>query len=142
MARAKQGDRVKVHYVCILEDGTIVGSTMNQEPLQFTIGSGQVILGLEEIVIGMKLGETKADRVINEKAFGPRREEMVSVVDRKKLPMDLQVEVGMQLQAMRGDGQVTITTVTNVSEYDVTLDFNHPFAGKDLIFNINLVEIV
>jgi peptidylprolyl isomerase len=115
---------------------------MNKEPLQFTLGKGQVILGFEEIVIGMEIGETKAANVPNKKAFGPRKVEMVNIIDRNKLPPDFQVEVGMQLQTMRWDGQVTITTVTNVTESDVTLDFNHPFAGRDLIFNINLVQIV
>jgi peptidylprolyl isomerase len=141
MAQAKHGDNVKVHYTCTLKDGTIVGSITDKEPLQFTVGKGQVIPGLEEAVEGMEQGETKDITIPSDKAFGPRKEEMVRVVDRNKLPADLKVNVGMKLQTKNKDGQTIDLTVIDVSESTVTLDFNHPLAGKELLFNVNVVEI-
>jgi peptidylprolyl isomerase len=142
MAQAKNGDTVRVHYTCTLEDGTIVGSTLKQEPLQFTIGNGQVISGIEEAVTGMEEGETKDTVIPNGKAFGPHKEEMIKVVDKDKLPADLKLEVGMNLQVKDKLGQTTVMKVTDVAESSVTLDFNHPLSGKDLIFNIQLLKVI
>lgn len=141
MAQVKHGDTVKVHYTCTLKDGTIVTSTMNQEPSQFTIGKGQLIPGIEEAIVGMEQGETKDITIPSDRAFGPHKEEMVRVVDRDRLPADLEVKVGMNLQAKNKDGQTSDLTVIDVSESTVTLDFNHPLAGKELLFNVNVVEI-
>ncbi|MBE0426938.1 MAG: peptidylprolyl isomerase [Nitrospirae bacterium] len=140
MAQVKRGDNVKVHYTCTLKDGTIVDSTMNQQPLQFTVGKGQVLPSLEEAVEGMKQGEAKDITIPSDKAFGPHKEEMVQVVDRNRLPADLKVNAGMKLQTNQG-GQPIDFTVIDVSESTVTLDFNHPLAGKELLFNVNVAEI-
>jgi len=142
MAQAKYGDTVKVHYTGKLEDGTVFDTSLNRDPLQFTIGEGQVISGFEEAVVGMNPGESKTAKVPADKAFGPYRKEMVVVVDRNQFPKHLEPKVGEQLQIHQADGRTIVATITDVSESSVTLDANHPLAGKDLIFDIQLIEIV
>ncbi len=142
MAQAKTGDTVKVHYTGKLDDGTVFDSSVEREPLQFTIGEGQIIPGFEEAVIGMNPGESKTAKISMDKAYGPHRKEMVAVVPREQIPADLKPEVGQQLQVRQPDGRAMIVVITDVSEASVTLDANHPLAGKDLTFDIQLVEIV
>ena len=142
MTQAKSGDTIKIHYTGKLADGTVFDTSANRDPLQFTIGEGQVIPGFEQAVIGMNPDETKTAEIPADKAYGPRREEMVLVVDRSQLPPDFKPEVDQRLQVRQADNQNFIVTVTGVSESSVTLDANHPLAGKDLIFDIRLVEIV
>jgi peptidylprolyl isomerase len=142
MARAKPGDTVKVHYTGKLEDGTVFDTSTDSDPLQFTIGDGQIIPGFEQAVVGMNSGESKTIKVPVDEAYGPHREEMVLVVDRNQLPADLIPEVGQQLQSRQPDGQTIVVTVTDISESSVTVDANHPLAGKDLTFDIQLIEIV
>jgi len=142
MAQAKYGDTVKVHYTGKLEDGTVFDTSLDRDPLQFTIGEGQLIPGFEEAVVGMNLGESKTTTIPADKAYGPHREEMVLVVDRNRFPVYLKPEIGQQLQILQADGEAIIVTVTDVSESSVTLDANHPLAGKDLTFDIQLMEIV
>ena len=142
MAEAKNGDTVKVHYTGKLEDGTVFDTSIERDPLQFTIGEGQVIPGFEQAVAGMNPGESKTTKVPEDKAYGPRRKEMVLVVDRNQFPVDLKPKVGQQLQSRQADGRTIRVTVTEVSESSVTLDANHPLAGKDLTFDVQLVEIV
>ncbi len=141
MAGAKQGDTVKVHYTGKLEDGTVFDSSFNRDPLQFTIGGGQVIPGFEQAVIGMNPGESKTTKVPADKAYGPHHEEMVMVVERNQFPGHLKPEVGQRLQIHLADGGTLIVVVTDMSESTVTLDANHPLAGKDLTFDIELLEI-
>ncbi|GAB4344829.1 MAG: peptidylprolyl isomerase [Candidatus Abyssubacteria bacterium] len=141
MAQAKSGDTVKVHYTGKLDDGTVFDSSVGREPLEFTLGGGQVIQGFEEAVVGMEPGETKTANVAAEKAYGPHREEMVVPVNRGEFPEHIEPEVGQQLQMRRTDGRSIVVTVTDVSETTVTLDANHPLAGKDLTFDIELVEV-
>ena len=142
MAQVKHGDTVKIHFIGTLEDGTVFGSTFDTEPLQFTIGGGQVIPGLEEAVIGMSPGEIKKPTIPSDKGFGPRDEEMVIIVDRQEFPEDMNIEVGKELQVNREGSQIAVYTITDVSEMSVTLDENHPLAGKDLLFDIKLIEIM
>ncbi|MGB2728247.1 MAG: peptidylprolyl isomerase [Halobacteriota archaeon] len=142
MAQAKHGDTVKVHYTGKLEDGTVFDTSVDRDPLQFTIGEGQIIPGFEQAVLGMNPGESKTIRIPTDEAYGTRREEMVMMVDRNQLPADLNPEVGQQLQSRQPDGQTIVVTVTEVSESSVTVDANHPLAGKDLTFDIQLVEVV
>jgi peptidylprolyl isomerase len=141
MTQAKNGDTVKVHYTGKLDDGTIFDSSIDREPLEFTLGEGQVIPGFEQAVIGLDLNESKTVKIPAEKAYGPHREELVAVVDRSQLPTDLKPEVGQQLQGRQPDGQTVTVMVTDISESSVTLDGNIPLAGKDLTFDIQLVEI-
>ena len=142
MAQAKSGDTVKVHYTGKLEDGTVFATSINSEPMQLTIGEGQVIPGFEQAVVGMSPGESKTAEVPANKAFGPHRKEMVAVVERSQLPVDSKPEVGEQLQIHRADGRTIEATVTNASESSVTLDANHPLAGEDLAFDIQLIQII
>ena len=142
MAQAKNGDTVKIHYTGKLEDGTVFDSSDGRDPLEFTLGEGQVIPGFEEAVLGMTANDSKTMTIPSDNAYGPRREEMVVEVDRDQFPPDVTPEVGQQLQMQRPDGQKMVVAVAEVSESTVKLDANHPLAGKDLTFDINLVEIV
>lgn len=142
MAQAENGDTVKVHYTGKMEDGTVFDTTTDRSPLRFTIGEGQIISGFERAVIGMNPGESKTTEVPADKAYGPHHEEMVVVVDRDQLPGRLEPKVGQQLQIRQEDGRTIVVRVTDVSESSVTLDANHPLAGKDLTFDIRLMEIV
>jgi FKBP-type peptidyl-prolyl cis-trans isomerase 2 len=139
--KAKQGDTVKVHYAGKLEDGTVFDNSLTREPLEFTIGQEQVIPGFEEAVVGMEPGESKTAKVGPEQAYGPYREEMLVQVERGQLPDDLEPQVGQHLQMIRGDGQLIIVRVAEVADGTVTLDANHPLAGQELTFDIELVEI-
>jgi len=142
MAQAKNGDTVTVHYTGKLEDGTVFDSSVNRDPLQFTLGEDLLIPGFEQAVLGMSAGESKTAKVSADQAYGPHREEMVVEIDRQEFPPHFQPEVGQQLQIPQSDGRTTQLIVTDVSEQKVTLDANHPLAGRDLIFDIQLLEIV
>ena len=142
MEQVKHGDTVKIHYTGKLEDGTIFDTSTKRDPLQFIIGAGQVVSGFEQAIVGMNTSESKTVKVPADKAYGPHREEMVLVVDRNKIPKNLKLELGQELQIPQEDGQKTIVAVTNISESSVTLDANHPLAGKDLTFDIQLIEIL
>ena len=142
MARAKYGDTVKVHYTGRLDDGTVFDTSANGEPLQFTIGSGQIIPGFEQAVVGMNPGESKTVKIPAEDAYGQRREDLIIEVEKSQLPEGLKPEVGLQLQSRQPDGRIVVLTIADVTESHVTLDANHPLAGKDLTFEIQLVEII
>lgn len=141
MAQAKLGDTVKVHYTGKLDDGTVFDSSVNYEPLEFSLGTGSVIPGFEQAVLGMNSGESKTVTIPVDQAYGPHREELVLAVDRQQFPPGLEVEVGQQLQMQQENGQVLPVIITDMSDTTVTLDANHPLAGEDLIFDIQLVEI-
>jgi len=141
MTQAKYGDTVKVHYTGKLDDGTIFDSSFDSDPLEFTIGEGHVIQGFEQAVVGMDLNETKTVKIPVDKAYGPRRDDLIVVVNRSQLPADLKPEIGEQLEGRQPDGSIVVATVVDVSESSVTLDANHPLAGKDLTFDIQLVGI-
>jgi FKBP-type peptidyl-prolyl cis-trans isomerase 2 len=138
MAQAKIGDTVKVHYTGKLEDGTVLDSSINRGPLQFTLGESQVILGFEQAVVGMNLEESKTVNIPADEAYGPRHKELVVVVNRNEFPAELELKVDDHLQIKQADGQKILVTVTDISESSVTLDANHPLAGKDLTFDIQL----
>jgi len=141
MAQAKSGDTVKVHYTGKLDDGTIFDSSQDRDPLEFKIGEGQIIPGFEQAVVGMNPGENKTATIPVDEAYGPRRDEMVMDVEKEQFPEHITPEVGQKLQMKRSDGQIIMVTITDISEAKVTLDANHPLAGKDLTFDIQLVEI-
>jgi peptidylprolyl isomerase len=142
MAQAQAGDLVKVHYTGRLADGTIFDTSMEREPLEFTLGSGELIPGFEQAVLGMTAGESKTATILADQAYGPHRTEQVIDVERHHLPPDLQPELGQRLQMTRPDGTTITVVVTATTETQVTLDANHPLAGRDLIFDIMLVEIL
>jgi peptidylprolyl isomerase len=139
---AKHGDTVKVHYTGKLEDGTVFDSSTDRDPLEFTIGEGLVIPGFERAVIGMNPGDSRTELIPNEQAYGPHLEEMVVVVDRQQMPAEIEPSIGQQLEVQQPSGQVIPVVITELSDEAVTLDANHPLAGEDLTFDIQLVEIV
>jgi len=149
MAQAKEGDKVKVHYTGRLEGGEVFDSSECAEdecgcdtgPMEFTIGEGSVIPGFEEAIIGMSPGESKTVTIPVDDAYGQRIEEMVAVVERANLPPDMTPELGMRLEVTQEDGQVFPVVITEVTDTQVTIDANHPLAGRDLTFDIRLVEI-
>jgi len=142
MAQAKTGDVVKVHYTGKLDDGTVFDSSANREPLEFKIGAGQLIADFEQAVVGMNPGDAKTIQIASDNAYGPYHEEMVIELERKDLPENLDPKVDQKLQVRQESGQEFVVTVTAVTENSVTLDGNHPLAGKDLTFDIELSEIV
>jgi peptidylprolyl isomerase len=141
MTTAKQGDTVHIHYSGALDDGTVFDSSADRDPLSFTIGSGQVIPGFEEAVIGMAIDEKKNVTIPVDKAYGPRNEELIMTVPKEQVPPDLNPEVGQKLQMQGPNDTPVVVEVTEVAEEHIKLDANPPLAGKDLIFDIELVEI-
>jgi FKBP-type peptidyl-prolyl cis-trans isomerase 2 len=141
MTQAKQGDMVKVYYTGKLDDGTVFDSSVDRDPLEFVLGEGQLIAGFEQAVLGMTPGESKTEKIPAEEAYGPHREEMVVEVERQQLPDNIPLDVGQQLQIQQAPNQIIPVVITAISESKVTLDANPPLAGKDLIFEIELVGI-
>jgi len=141
MVKAESGDTVKVHYTGTLEDGTVFDTSVEREPLEFTLGQGQLIPGFEQAVIGMKIGDLKTINIPADQAYGPYRDDLILVIERDQLPEDLDPEVGQQLQMTQADGEVVRVMISDVSEATATIDANHPLAGKDLTFEIELIEI-
>ncbi|UCE98451.1 MAG: FKBP-type peptidyl-prolyl cis-trans isomerase [Dehalococcoidia bacterium] len=137
--QAESGDTVKVHYTGTLIDGTEFDSSHDGEPLEFTIGQGLLISKFEEAVIGMVVEESKTITIPAAEAYGFYREDLVFIVERSTLPDN--IAVGQQLQMMQANGNVIVVTVTSVSEQTATVDANHPLAGEDLTFKIELVAI-
>ncbi len=141
MSVVKNGDTVKVHYTGQLEDGSVFDSSVQREPLEFTLGQGQLIPGFEKAVVGLKVGDSTTANIPSAEAYGEPNPQMIIEVEKSQLPADLEPEVGVQLQLNQPDGQVIPVQITNVEGDNVTIDANHPLAGKDLTFNIELVEI-
>jgi peptidylprolyl isomerase len=149
MAQAKKGDRVKVHYTGKLSDGEVFDSSECREddcdcpsgPLEFTIGAGEVIPGFEDAIIGMNPGDAKTVVIPVDQAYGERIEEMVAEVERSALPPTITPELGQQLEVEQEGGHVFQVIITNVTDTMVTLDANHPLAGRDLTFDLKLMEI-
>ncbi len=141
MAVAKKNDTVKVHYTGKLKSGEVFDSSREREPLEFTVGGGQMIPGFDAAVDGMALEETKEVTIPSAEAYGERNEQMIQEVPREQLPEDMKPEVGQTLVASSQDGGQTHVVVTEVKDESITVDGNHPLAGQDLIFDIELVEI-
>jgi FKBP-type peptidyl-prolyl cis-trans isomerase 2 len=133
---------VSVHYTGTLGNGTEFDSSVGRDPLQFTIGAGEMIPGFDEAVIGMKLDEVKTVVIPSDEAYGPYRDELVVEFDREELPVGQDWNVGDQVTLQGASGQIIPATVIEVTESTVTVDANHRLAGKDLTFEIRLVEIL
>lgn len=142
MSVAKSGDTVKVHYTGKLEDGTEFDSSVGAEPLEFDLGAAQVIEGFENAIIGMKEGETKTVVIPVEQAYGPINEEYVLKAPRDNMPPDLDPFVGLQLLMPVPNAEPVPVIITEVSDVEITLDANHPLAGKELTFELELVGIL
>jgi peptidylprolyl isomerase len=139
MTEVKKGDNVKVHYTGKLVDGTVFDSSQGGEPLEFAVGSGQVIAGFEEGVVGMKVGESKVIEIPVEKAYGERNDEMVIQAPIEQVPPDLNPELGMRLEMGGANGEILRVVVTEITDTHITLDANPPLAGKDLTFEVEVV---
>lgn len=142
MENAKQGDVVRVHYIGTLDDGTRFDSSQGRDPLQFVIGEGMLIPAFEQAIVGMNPGDSKSLHIPAEDAYGPYFDELILEVDRSQIPSYIDPEEGMQLQITQDDGSSTIVKVVKLTEEKIYLDANHPLAGKDLNFDIELVDIV
>jgi peptidylprolyl isomerase len=139
--RPQKGDTVSIHYSGKLEDGVVFDSSEGMGPLQFVVGEEQVIQGLDEAVLEMERGESKTVSIPVEKAYGQYNNEFVKTLDRREFPPELELNEGQKLEITGHDGINRIATVISVSESSVTLDGNHPLAGKNLIFDIELIDI-
>jgi peptidylprolyl isomerase len=137
---AKSGDTVRVHYTGKLEDGSVFDSSNGRDPLEFTVGAGEVIAGFDQAVAGMSPGEEREVRIPAAEAYGDRKDDLVIVVDRAQLPPDIDPEVGQQLQLSQ-EGRAFVVQVADVTHENITLDANHPLAGEDLTFELQLVAI-
>ena len=142
MAQAKAGDTVRVHYTGTFDDGAVFDSSLEGQPLEFTVGEGDVIPGFEKAVDGMNEGETRTISIPPDEAYGTHRDDLVAVVGREQLPSEIEPAVGMVLEMSSEDGIVTNVTITEIGDDTVTLDANHELAGKKLNFEITLVEIL
>lgn len=141
MAQAAKGDTVKVHYTGKLDDGSVFDSSRERGPLEFKLGEGQLLPKFEQAVEGLEPGQSTTAAVPAAEAYGERNEQQVFNVPREQLPQDFNAEVGQRLRVQSEQGQSLVVTVTDLRDDGITLDANHPLAGKDLAFEIELVEI-
>lgn len=141
MSVVKNGDTVKVHYHGTLDDGTVFDSSHERDPLSFTLGQGEIIPGFENAVQGMSQGDSKNVSIPPDEAYGQRQEDNMLQVNQSDIPEEINPEKGMVLQVKTQDGQSRNVTVAEVTDETVTLDGNHPLAGENLNFEINLVEV-
>lgn len=141
MSEAKSGDTVKVHYTGTLADGTQFDSSRGDEPLEFTLGAGNMIAGFENAIFGMTEGEQKVITIPCEQAYGERNEQMTQTVPRGAIPDDIELSVGLVLHAQGPNGETLQFSVAGFDDEQVMVDGNHPLAGQDLIFDLELVEI-
>jgi len=142
MTQAKNGDKVKIHFTGYLEDGTVFGSTTDEEPFEFIIGEKNMLPGFENAVVGMQKGDTKTITLPPEEAYGPHKKELVSVMERSGFPQEVHLEVGKRLRVRKQDGKYTVVTIKDFTEDNIVLDENDPLAGKTLTFKIELIEIL
>ena len=141
MAQANSGDTVKIAYTGKLNDGTVFDSSEGRDPLEFVIGENTIIPTLEASVIGMSIGDKATVEVTAENAYGPHQPDAIQTVERSMIPAEVELAIGAQLQATAPDGQVLVLTVASIEATTVTLDGNHPLAGQDLTFDIELMEV-
>jgi peptidylprolyl isomerase len=141
MSQAKQGDTVKIHYTGRLNDGSVFDSSEGREPLEFTLGAGMVIPGFDRGVAGMNVGEKRTIEIPAAEAYGPHHPELMLNVPPQDFPPEVKPEVGQELYLMQPNGMPVTVTVLSVSPDVIILDANHPLAGKDLIFDLELVQV-
>jgi peptidylprolyl isomerase len=142
MAQAKKGDKVLVHYTGTYDDGTVFDSSVDRGPLEVTIGVGMVIPGFDRALVDMEPGQKKMVNIPVDEAYGPRAEELIAEIKRDQVPADIPLEIGQQLQLSLADGGEAIVLIIDLTDTTVTLDANHPMAGLDLNFELELVEIL
>jgi len=142
MTQAKIGDKVKVRFKGYLEDGTVFGSTTDEEPFEFTLGEKNMLPGFENAVVGMRAGETKTISLPPQDAYGAYNEKLVSVMERSGFPQEINIEIGKRLRVRTQDEKYKMVTIKDFTEDTIVLDENDPLAGKILTFKIELVEII
>lgn len=142
MTEVRSGDVVRIHYTGRLEDGTQFGSSAGDEPLELRVGAGQIISGLDKQIEGMTVGEKETVTVSVDEGYGPRDERQIEVVPRSAIPQEIGLSVGGVLQARTQDGRNIQLVVRDFDESQVTVDANHPLAGHELTFDVEVVEIV
>ena len=142
MPQLRSGDTVKVHYTGRFGDGRVFDTSHGQEPIEVTVGEGRVIPGFEQAVASMEPGEEKTVTIPADQAYGPHRAELLVSIDREQFPEHIEPRVGQQLQVRRNDGEQAVVKVADISPTHVTLDANHPLAGEDLTFDLQLVEVL
>ncbi len=142
MATAKLGDMIRVDYTGKFDDGSIFMTTLMDEPIQFVLGERKVIAGFEKAIIGMEVGAWKSIKIPKEEAYGPYIENLTMEEERSQMPKDFEPAVGEQFQIRERDGRIRHATIISFTDTHITFDMNHPLAGKDLTFDINLVEII
>lgn len=141
MSQVKQNDTVKVHYTGKLTDGQVFDSSIEREPIEFTLGQGQLIPGFEEGVLNMKVNEKKTVTIPHTEAYGEVNEDLFHEIPKDQLPQEIKPEVGMGLVSKNPDGSERQLLVAEVKDNSIIVDANHPLAGKDLIFELEVVEI-
>ncbi len=141
MTQVKPGDTVRIHYTGTLSDGATFDSSEGRDPLEFVVGSGQIIAGLDSAIPGMAVGDKKVVEVPADQAYGQPDPNARQSVPRAEIPAEIPLDLGTQLQVQTPQGQVMPVTVVEVTDAEVTLDANHPLAGRNLTFAIELVEI-
>ncbi len=141
MKQVEDGSTIKIHYTGRLDDGTVFDSSKEREPLEFTMGSGGIIKGFEDAVRGMAVGEMKTIRIISGEAYGPYRDDLVMSINKAQLPPDIEAKQGVVLSLRHPNGRTIDALIAEVTAESVTLDANHPLAGEDLTFELELVEI-
>jgi len=141
MSQVKEKDTIKLHYTGKLSDGQVFDSSVEREPIEFTVGEGKIIPGLEKGVIDMKVNEKKTIEIAKDDAYGDASDELFQEVKKEQLPEDIKPEVGMGLVSKNPDGSERQLRVADVKDDHIVVDANHPLAGKDLVFDVELVEI-
>jgi peptidylprolyl isomerase len=141
MAQAKTGDTVQVHYTGKLDDGSVFDTSVDHEPLTFQLGAGTMIPGFEHAVLGMEPGERKTFTIPPEEAYGAYSEDLTTILDVSQFPEGADPEIGQEFEMSTPEGRTFRMTVTDINESEVTLDANHPLAGENLTFEIELVGI-
>ncbi len=141
MSIAKEGNTVKVHYTGTLKNGEVFDSSKEKEPLEFKLGEGQLIPGFEKAVIGMNVGDSTTINIPSAEAYGDTREDLIIAVPKDQLPKEIEPQIGMQLQVNQENGQPVPVRIADITETELKLDANHPLAGEDLTFDIELVNV-
>jgi len=142
MAQAKSGDKVQVHYTGTLNNGQVFDSSKGRAPLEFTLGTGMVIAGFDAAVTGLAPGETVTKTIPMAEAYGEYNSEMVADIEKEKIPADFELEVGQRLEMQVPNGDAMAVTITDIKGETITLDGNHPLAGQDLTFELELISIL
>jgi len=141
MSQVKDGNTAKIHFTGKLENGEVFDTSLEREPMEFRVGNGDVMPGLEAGVVGMAIGDTKTIEIPPEQGFGARHEDLVVEVVKNLIPESVTPEVGQRMQVSKEEGEMIVVTIIDMSDDTVTLDANHPLAGHTLFFDVELIEI-